>query len=183
MPQEIERKFLVTSDSWRTAATGEPYCQGYIATTAPGQSVRVRIAGDTAYLTIKGPTQGLSRAEFEYEIPLSDAKEMLETLCDRPFIEKIRYRLPIGSVVWEIDEFKGENAGLIVAEVELKEENQTFERPDWLGKEVSGETKYYNASLVSYPYANWRDVSLPKDSQTKTTSKTPQTKASQSKTP
>ena len=128
MPQEIERKFLVTSDSWRTDATGKPYCQGYIATTAPGQSVRVRIAGDTAYLTIKGPTQGLSRAEFEYEIPLSDAKEMLETLCDRPFIEKIRYRLPIGSVVW-------------------------------------------------------RYGSLPKDSQTKTTSNTPQSKASQSKTP
>lgn len=157
MPQEIERKFLVTSDSWKANAVGEPYCQGYIATTAPGQSVRVRIAGDRAYLTIKGPTQGVSRAEFEYEIPIGDAKEMLETLCDRPFIEKIRHRLPIGAVVWEIDEFKGENTGLIVAEVELKTEDQAFDQPDWLGKEVSGDTKYYNASLVSYPYSTWSD--------------------------
>lgn len=158
MPQEIERKFLVTSDRWKADATGEPYCQGYIATTAPGQSVRVRIAGDRAYLTIKGPTQGVSRAEFEYEIPMTDAKEMLETLCDRPFIEKIRYRLPIDEIVWEIDEFKGENTGLIVAEVELETEDQAFEPPDWLGKEVSGDAKYYNASLVSYPYSKWNEA-------------------------
>ena len=126
MPQEIERKFLVTSDSWRTDATGKPYCQGYIATTAPGQSVRVRIAGDTAYLTIKGPTQGLSRAEFEYEIPVFDAQEMLHTLCYRPLIVKMRYRLPIGPIVWEIDEIKGENAGVIISEVELDIEKQSL---------------------------------------------------------
>ncbi|MEM6598958.1 MAG: CYTH domain-containing protein [Cyanobacteria bacterium P01_D01_bin.36] len=155
MPQEIERKFLVANDSWRANATGELYCQGYIATTAPGHSVRVRIAGDRAYLTIKGPTQGLSRAEFEYEIPVVDAQEMLHTLCDRPLIEKMRYRLPIGPIVWEIDEFKGENAGLIIAEVELDTEEQSFERPGWLGQEVSGETQYYNASLVNNPYSKW----------------------------
>lgn len=161
MAKEIERKFLVADDSWRTlstgeAVTGEKYCQGYIKTAALGKSVRVRIAGDSAYLTIKGPSRGLSRAEFEYAIPVSDAQEMLETLCDRPFIEKIRYRLPIGELVWEIDEFMGENTGLLVAEVELQDETQSVELPDWVGEEVSGDAKYYNASLVTYPYAQWR---------------------------
>ena len=155
MPREIERKFLVTSDDWKAKATGEFYCQGYIATAAPGNSVRVRIAGTRAYLTIKGPTEGLSRAEFEYDVPIKDAQEMLETLCDRPLIEKTRYRLPLGSITWEIDEFKGENAGLIVAEIELEDENQPFDKPDWLGKEVSGDPKYYNANLVRNPYSKW----------------------------
>ncbi len=157
MAQEIERKFLVINDRWRALATGEPYRQGYLATARPGQSVRVRIAGAQGYLTIKGPTQGLTRAEFEYAIPVSDAEEMLETLCDRPLIEKKRYRLPIGNLVWEIDEFTGENAGLIVAEVELLSEDQPFEKPDWLGREVSGEARYYNASLVKSPYSDWSD--------------------------
>ena len=141
MPQEIERKFLVMNDSWRSLATAKSYRQGYIATAKVGQSVRVRIAGDTGCLTVKGPVQGLTRAEFEYVIPVRDAQEMLETLCVRPLIEKIRYRLPIGNLVWEIDEFTGENAGLIVAEVELATESQFFEKPDWLGKEVSGEAQ------------------------------------------
>jgi adenylate cyclase len=155
MAQEIERKFLVVSDHWRALATGERYRQGYLPTAKPGHSVRVRIAGDKGYLTIKGPTQGLTRAEFEYAIPLSDAEEMLETLCDRPLIEKKRYRLPIDDIVWEIDEFTGENAGLIVAEVELASEDQPFEKPDWLGPEVSGEARYYNSSLVKNPYSRW----------------------------
>ncbi|MEM9091339.1 MAG: CYTH domain-containing protein [Cyanobacteria bacterium P01_F01_bin.53] len=155
MAQEIERKFLVTNDSWRTLAKGQPYCQGYLATAEPGQSVRVRIAGDQGFLTIKGPAQGVTRAEFEYSIPVADAQKMLETLCQRPFIQKMRYRLPIDDVVWEIDEFEGENAGLIVAEVELHSEEQPFERPDWLGEEVSGQTRYYNSSLVKNPYSNW----------------------------
>lgn len=155
MAKEIERKFLVTSDSWRSDAVGKPYCQGYIATAVPGQSVRVRIAGDQGYLTIKGPADGLSRAEFEYPIPVADAKEMLDTLCVRPLIEKIRYRLPLGEVVWEIDEFKGENAGLIVAEVELASESQSVVLPEWTGVEVSGQAKYYNASLVGNPYSKW----------------------------
>lgn len=154
--KEIERKFLVVSDRWKALATGKRYCQGYIATAKVGQSVRVRIAGNKGYLTIKGPVTGLTRAEFEYEIPQRDAKEMLETLCDRPLIEKTRYRLPLGEVVWEIDEFAGDNAGLTVAEVELTSEHQPFERPDWLGEEVSGQAKYYNASLVKYPYSQWR---------------------------
>lgn len=155
MPQEIERKFLVSGDGWREMATGKAYCQGYIRTAVPGQSVRVRIAGDQGYLTIKGPAKGLSRAEFEYDIPVVDAQEMLETLCDRPLIEKIRYRLPVDEVVWEIDEFKGENTGLIVAEVELASEHQSVKLPDWIGKEVSGELKYYNSSLVKHPYSQW----------------------------
>ena len=156
MAKEIERKFLVISDRWRHyIAQGKAYRQGYIATTYPGQSVRVRIAGDKGYLTIKGPVAGLTRAEFEYEIPLPDAREMLETLCDRPLIEKIRYRLPLGEVVWEIDEFLGENEGLVVAEVELASEDQPFERPDWLGEEVSNQVKYYNSNLVKRPYSRW----------------------------
>jgi len=157
MAQEIERKFLVTSNRWKAEAEGKAYCQGYIATAVVGQSVRIRIAGEAAYLTIKGPASGLSRAEFEYSIPISDAEEMLQTLCDRPLIQKVRYRLPIGPVVWEIDEFQGENAGLIVAEVELSDETQTVVLPDWLGEEVSGDPKYYNASLVKRPYLSWDD--------------------------
>lgn len=155
MPQEIERKFLVIADSWRSHAIGKPYRQGYIPTAEPGKTVRVRIAGDQGYLTIKGPTQSLSRAEFEYAIPLSDAQEMLETLCNRPFIEKIRYRLPIDDVVWEIDEFQGENAGLVIAEVELSHENQSIEHPDWLGQDVSGDMRYQNSNLVKRPYSTW----------------------------
>ncbi len=159
MPQEIERKFLVANDSWRMTATGQllgkPYCQGYIATAQPGQSVRIRIAGTQGYITIKGPAEGLTRAEFEYKIPVAEAQEMLDTLCATPLITKTRYRLPVGNVVWEIDEFAGDNTGLIVAEVELTSASQAFEKPDWLGLEVSGQVKYYNASLVKYPYTQW----------------------------
>lgn len=153
--KEIERKFLVVSDGWRSGAVSQPYCQGYIATAVKGQSVRARIAGEQGYLTIKGPTCGLSRAEFEYAIPTADAREILDTLCIQPLIEKNRYRLPIGDLVWEIDEFKGENAGLVIAEVELASESQTVALPEWVGAEVSGQAKYYNASLVSHPYSRW----------------------------
>lgn len=155
MAKEIERKFLVTDDSWREQATGQSYSQGYISTTHPGQTIRIRIVGTQGYLTLKGPTKGITRAEFEYPIPVDEAKEMLETLCDRPFIEKIRYRLPIGNLVWEIDEFGGDNAGLIVAEVELTSETQQIDCPSWLGKEVSGDPRYYNANLSNYPYKDW----------------------------
>lgn len=163
MAKEIERKFLVLPAQWQafvaaTAPVGKAYCQGYISTATPGQSVRVRIAGEQGFLTIKGPVQGgqgLTRTEFEYAIPVRDAQEMLDTLCERPFISKTRYRLPLGDVVWEVDEFKGDNAGLMVAEVELTSEEQSFERPDWLGKEVSGDARYYNLSLVKQPYCTW----------------------------
>ena len=155
MGTEIERKFLVTNDSWRAASTGSRYSQGYISTTQPGHSVRVRIAGSRAYLTIKGPSQGLSRAEFEYEIPLDDAQEMLETLCDRPLIEKTRYCLPIGRVVWEIDEVIGENAGLVVAEVELKNAERPVEIHEWIGQEVTGDPRFYNKSMVKKHNTQW----------------------------
>ena len=155
MAEEIERKFLVTGDGWRDRAIGSFYTQGYISTAQAGQTVRVRIVGEQAYLTLKGPTTGITRTEFEYSIPVADAKEMLASMCDRPLIEKIRYRLPIGDIVWEIDEFKGDNAGLIVAEVELKSETQQIEMPTWLGKEVSGDPRYYNARLSSQPYCSW----------------------------
>ena len=158
MAKEIERRFLVIGDDWRDRADGLFYTQGYISTAQTGQTVRVRIAGEQAYLTLKGSTTGITRTEFEYSIPVADAQEMLASMCDRPLIEKIRYRLPIGDLIWEIDEFKGDNAGLIVAEVELRSETQPIERPSWLGKEVSGDPRYYNANLRNQPYCNWAQL-------------------------
>jgi CYTH domain-containing protein len=155
MAKEIERKFLVKGDKWKSLGTGIIYRQGYIATSGK-ETVRVRVIGDRAYLTIKGPKKGQTRAEFEYEIPLEDAQEILDTLCLRPLIEKKRYKIKQGNLIWEVDEFAGENQGLVVAEVELNEENQTIELPDWIDREVS-DPKYYNSSLVKYPYSQWQD--------------------------
>lgn len=156
MATEIERKFLVQGEKWRSQAIGIFYAQGYL-TTNQGLTVRVRIAGELGYLTIKGPTRGYSRLEFEYPIPLPDAQMMLETLCDRPLIEKTRYRIEYQGLIWEVDEFQGDNSGLIIAEVELTEENQVIELPDWLGVEVSQDPRYYNANLVKYPYSQWQN--------------------------
>lgn len=154
MAKEIERKFLVQNDEWRTLAEGRYYCQGYIPTQGK-QTVRVRIIGDQGYLTLKGPTMGISRSEFEYPIPLADAQAMLSELCDRPFIEKYRYRIPINGFTWEIDKFLGENQGLILAEVELTDAEQTVELPPWIGSEVTGNPRYYNSNLVKNPFKNW----------------------------
>jgi CYTH domain-containing protein len=154
MTIEIERKFLVQGDAWRSLGEGTMYRQGYIS-TANGTTVRVRMAGDRSYLTIKGKTQGISRQEFEYPIPIADAMLMLDTLCDRPLIEKIRYKIYRGDLLWEVDEFLGDNQGLVLAEVELKSENQKIELPDWIDREVSGDRRYYNASLAKYPYRRW----------------------------
>ncbi|MCW6036391.1 CYTH domain-containing protein [Spirulina subsalsa FACHB-351] len=153
MGQEIERKYLVKGESWRVGSQGEVYCQGYI-TREPQRTVRVRIVGEQGYLTIKGATQGITRCEFEYPIPLADARALLD-LCDRPFIEKTRYKLQIGDFLWEIDEFHGENQGLILAEVELPDENTFVPLPDWVGEEVSQDGRYYNANLVKFPYKQW----------------------------
>lgn len=153
MAVEIERKFLVTGDGWRAQAVGTYYCQGYL-NREPERTVRVRVAGDRAYLTIKGKAEGLCRLECEYEIPLADARALL-ALCDRPLIEKTRYRLPQGELAWEIDEFAGENQGLILAEIELRDPQQDFERPDWLGADVSQDWRYSNANLVSHPFSEW----------------------------
>ncbi len=155
MGVEIERKFLVRHDAWRDQADqGTLYRQGYLIGSEHA-SVRVRTEGQQAYLNIKSATLGVRRMEFEYPIPVDDANTLLETLCEKPLIEKIRYRIPQGDLVWEIDEFRGENAGLIVAEIELQSEQQTFSVPDWLGDEVSSDPRYYNVSLVKHPYRDW----------------------------
>ncbi|QLE58996.1 CYTH domain-containing protein [Nostoc sp. TCL26-01] len=153
MAKEIERKFLVNGDSWRSLGTGSLYRQGYIP--AQGASVRIRVVGNQGYLTIKSPPINYSRSEFEYPIPLTDAQEILDTLCIRPFIEKIRYKIEWGGVIWEIDEFSGANQGLIVAEVELTDEAQQIEIPAWIGKEVTGDDRYFNSYLVQHPFSQW----------------------------
>lgn len=155
MPLEIERKFLVQNDNWRNLASGVAYRQGYLSTEAES-TVRVRIAGDRAFLTIKGKTTQSTRREYEYPIPLNEAEEMLDYLCHRPLIEKTRYRIPIEDLVWEVDEFHGENQGLIMAEVELKSEDQAIALPHWIGLEVSGDSRYYNSYLSRHPYQSWQ---------------------------
>lgn len=155
MATEIERKFLVTSDLWREGAEGTPMRQGYLCRQS-GKTVRVRISGQRALLTVKGPSHGLSRPEFEYEIPLPDGFELLG-LCEGPLIEKIRYRVLVEGLVWEIDEFSGDNEGLIVAEVELASEDQSVPLPPWIGSEVSEDSRYTNSSLSLHPFKEWRD--------------------------
>jgi adenylate cyclase len=154
MGQEIERKFLLKGDAWRKEATGTMYRQGYL-NSAKERTVRIRTVGDRAFLTIKGITISATRAEYEYPIPLAECSEMLDTLAEKPLIEKKRYRIPQDDLTWEIDEFFGENQGLIVAEIELESEDQAFVKPDWVGEEVTGDPRYYNANLVSRPYTTW----------------------------
>lgn len=156
MAAEIERKFLVSGSAWRAGASGEPYRQGYLSTTKE-RVVRVRVAGTRAFLTIKGLTRGVERLEFEYEIPVADATRLLDELCERPLIEKTRYTVPAGRHVFEIDEFHGDNEGLVVAEIELARPDEAFERPAWLGREVSNDPRYFNANLIAHPYAQWRE--------------------------
>jgi len=155
MATEIERKFLVRDDSWRAAAdAGTLMRQGYLI-GAEQASVRVRISGERAYLNIKSATLGVQRQEYEYPIPLGDAEEMLDTLCQRPLIEKTRYHVRHGEHTWEIDVFSGDNAGLVVAEIELGAADEAFERLPWLGEEVSHDKRYYNVCLVKHPYKDW----------------------------
>jgi adenylate cyclase len=154
MGEEIERKFLVIGDSWKEAAEGTPYRQGFLS-TEPARTVRIRVAGSRGTITIKGKTFGARRAEFEYEIPARDAQSMLDTLCKRPLIEKVRYTLPVGRHIWEIDVFEGENAGLVVAEIELGSEDEAFDKPDWAGDEVTDDRRYFNSNLVGRPYSSW----------------------------
>lgn len=154
MGKEIERKFLVRGDAWRRDARSVDCRQGYL-TLDRHLLVRVRIMGDEAYLTIKSETGPISRLEFEYPIPRDDAEEMLERLCERPLIEKKRYTVFHGGMAWIIDEFSGDNEGLIVAEVELERENQEVDLPDWAGDEVSLDPRYLNFNLIQYPYGQW----------------------------
>jgi adenylate cyclase len=155
MGLEIERKFLVNRDAWRPdRSSGIRYRQGYLS-TEPNRIVRVRTAGDEAFLTIKGMTHGIERLEFEYAIPVPDAIVMLDQLCSGPLIEKIRYRQTHAGRVWEIDEFAGVNAGLIVAEVEIPAASTIVELPPWVGREVSDDPRYFNANLVRHPFSEW----------------------------
>ena len=154
MGTEIERKFLVKEGAWREA-NATRYRQGYLSTVKE-RTVRVRTISDKGYLTIKGITVGASRAEFEYEIPVADAEDMLDNLCEKPLIEKNRYKVEKGSLTWEVDEFFGVNAGLIIAEVELESEDQSFAKPEWVTEEVTADPRYYNANLINNPYSSWK---------------------------
>ena len=152
MAVEIERKFLVVGDAWRSAPA-EFYSQGYLNRDKL-RTVRVRIAGEEAFLTIKGESVGARRAEFEYPIPLWDARELL-TLCEQPLIEKNRRKILYEGFVWEVDEFLGENLGLVVAEIELPAEDTPFERPEWVGEEVTADARYFNSNLSLTPFSCW----------------------------
>jgi adenylate cyclase len=154
MATEIERKFLVRGDEWRSGK-GLRCIQGYLNRDKE-RTVRIRIAGIKAFLTIKGITRGSTRAEFEYEIPPSEAEALLK-LCDGPLIEKMRYTIAHAGMTWEIDEFKGANTGLVVAEIELHAEDQAFERPAWVGREVTKDIRYFNSSLAMRPYSTWQE--------------------------
>jgi adenylate cyclase len=154
MGLEIERKFLVTGTAWKALADGVLTRQGYLSTAAK-RTVRVRIAGAHGYLTVKGRTRGLARAEFEYAISVEDAAAMLDSLCEKPLIEKTRYQVPFGAHTWEVDEFHGANAGLVVAEVELANADEEPALPPWVGLEVSRDARYFNANLVKRPFTTW----------------------------
>jgi adenylate cyclase len=154
MGLEIEHKFLVATDAWRAAARGRQLLrQGYLANNSRC-SVRVRVADETAWISVKAMTADLARAEYEYAIARADADEMLGTLCERPLIEKWRYDVPHGAHQWEVDEFLGDNAGLVIAELELSRRDEPFDRPQWLGRDVTRDRRFYNFSLVTRP---WRE--------------------------
>lgn len=155
MAIEIEHKFLVQDDSWR----GQVYrskrlCQGYLISDEV-RSVRVRIADNEAHLNIKSGTLGISRSEYDYPIPLQDAQEILQNLCRKPLLEKTRHFVRHGNHIWEIDVFEGDNAGLVLAEVELKQANEPFELPAWVGEDVSHDPRYYSSRLAEHPFKNW----------------------------
>lgn len=155
MASEIEHKFLVRDDSWRNSVyRSVPMCQGYLVSDKV-RSVRIRIASDKAHLNIKSGTLGTVRNEYEYPIPLEEAQEILEALCYKPLLKKTRHFVHYGSHIWEIDEFEGDNAGLIVAEVELSNPGEKFVKPLWVGEDVSHDRRYYNSSLVEHPYKDW----------------------------
>ena len=154
MAVEIERKFRTNGVDFLANQEGERLIQGYLSHD-PRATVRLRVQGDRAWLTIKGKTHGASRSEFEYPIPTADAHAMLKEMCPEGVIDKTRYRIRVGEHVWEVDEFHGDNRGLVVAEVELDSEDQPFERPPWLGEEVTGDPRYYNSALSRTPYVQW----------------------------
>lgn len=158
MSIEIERKFLVAHDAWRRAAVSRlAITQGYLASTVKC-SIRLRVAGDGATLSVKGMTPGTSRDEFEYPVAVADARYMLATLCQGLPVRKIRHLVPCAAHRYEVDEFEGPNAGLVVAELELASPDEAFERPGWLGEEVTGHARYYNFRLAAVPFGGWPDA-------------------------
>jgi adenylate cyclase len=150
---EIERKFLLAGDGWR--ALGEPVLlrQGYLSSD-PARVVRVRVEGDQAYVTIKGKSSGATRGEWEYPVPLDEANELL-ALCEQPLVEKTRRKIEFAGNVWEVDEFAGANQGLVIAEIELSSEDQAFDKPDWIGEDVTHDKRYYNSNLAKHPFSSW----------------------------
>ena len=156
MGLEIERKFLVIGDQWKEGATGSFLRQGYLS-LHPDRVVRIRIENDQAMLNIKKNQTGLVRHEWEYPVPVEDAAFFLENMCEKSLIEKKRYRIPYAGMLWEVDEFFGENADLVVAEIELESEDQHFEKPAWAGEEVTHDLRYYNSQLIQNPYRLWKD--------------------------
>ncbi|MCU0835734.1 MAG: CYTH domain-containing protein [Chromatiaceae bacterium] len=156
MGTEIERKFLVKGETWRDRVESSvEIVQGYVANNA-NATVRVRVKGERAFLTIKGAADGIRRSEFEYPIPVDDARAMLRELAVFPPVEKRRYRVREGERIWDLDVFAGENAGLVMAEIELAVEDESFVLPDWAGEEVSGDPRYYNVNLARNPFRHWR---------------------------
>ncbi|WP_147821029.1 CYTH domain-containing protein [Salidesulfovibrio onnuriiensis] len=154
MGKEIERKFLLVGEEWKALAKGTHYRQGYL-NSVKERTVRVRTIDDKGFLTIKGITTGATRVEYEYEIPHAECTEMLDDLAEKPIIEKARYKIKFEGFIWEVDEFFGVNAGLVVAEIELESEDQQFEKPSWVGEEVTGDPRYFNSNLVKTPYTTW----------------------------
>lgn len=155
MAREIERKFIVVGDAWRTEVVrSDGYRQGYLSTVKE-RTVRVRLVGDHGLLTVKGVTVGAARTEYEYSIPAADAAAMLDDLCERPLIEKTRHVVKHDRMSWEIDEFEGINAGLVVAEIELSREDQHFALPEWVGHEVTEDPRYFNSNLIAAPFSTW----------------------------
>ena len=154
MSLEIERKFLVRDQQWKSLGQGALLRQGYLS-SQPDRIVRVRIEGESAMLTIKGRTVGATRGEWEYPIPVEDGNSFLNELCEKPIIEKYRYRIQHEGMMWEVDEFLGDNAGLVVAEIELEAEDQAFEKPQWVGEEVTHDARYFNANLLKRPFSSW----------------------------
>ena len=155
MGKEIERKFLVKNSDYKYLAKPELYVQGYISND-PERTVRVRIQGKNARLTIKGKNKGITRDEFEYNIPVEEARILLNNFCLENIVEKYRYVISFEGHIWEVDEFLGDNEGLVIAEIELKEEKERFQIPEWIGEEVSGDPRYFNSNISKIPYREWK---------------------------
>jgi CYTH domain-containing protein len=155
MSIEIERKFLVVGDAWKNHVSGQfQLKQGYLQ-SAPERTVRIRTSNKEGFITIKGKTEGITRTEYEYPIPFSEALSLL-ALCENTPIEKVRYLVSHGSLTWEVDVFEGLNSGLVLAEVELQHENQEIDLPDWIGAEVSSDPRFYNSTLSAHPFSTWK---------------------------